>query len=291
LLLATLVLTAIWADASQPSLFPAAAYALLIAYVGLSAALVAVAWNSWWTDARLAGPAHSLDILLFTFVVFLTQGDTSPYFIFCIFVLMAAAIRWGWRATALTAVLLTLLYLVAGTLSAASNPEFEFDRFATRTAYLIILSLILIWFGVNQWRPRLPGRAERLLPEPGLDALPLESSLRAAMAGVRAGTGAFVWSKRHKKGAVAITIHDGQASVTNFDDSAISAPAPSPFLYDLAKGRGLRRDPMRNLRSIDPGAHIATDTAIALELGEGLAIPNFGEVAEGQIHHQQVPGL
>jgi signal transduction histidine kinase len=111
------------------------------------------------------------------------------------------------------------------------------------------------------------------------------------MAGVRAGTGAFVWSKRHKKGAVAITIHDGQASVTNFDDSAISAPAPSPFLYDLAKGRGLRRDPMRNLRSIDPGAHIATDTAIALELGEGIAIPIFSEGAEGQIHLQQVPGL
>ena len=51
---------------------------------------------------------------MFTLMVLLTHGYTSPFFTFFMFLLLSAAIRWGWKATALTAVLVTLLYLIVG---------------------------------------------------------------------------------------------------------------------------------------------------------------------------------
>jgi len=108
LFLAALFLLAIFIDVSQPTKAPTIAYAALGGYAALAALLVALTWNDWWLDAKLAGTAHALDILWFTVLVYLTDGYTSPFFIFFVFLLLAAAIRWGWRETALTAILVTI---------------------------------------------------------------------------------------------------------------------------------------------------------------------------------------
>ena len=277
---------------SQPVHFPVQTYALLIAYLCFAALLVLVTWNNWWLDAHLAGPAHAIDIALFTTIVYLTRGDTSPFATFFIFVLLSAAIRWGWRATALTAILLTLLYLVAGLFTAASNSEFELYPFITRTGHLIIFSLILIWFGVNQWRARLPRPAEKLFTEPSVDDSPLESGLRAAMAGAGSSTGAFVWSKRRDGSAKKLVIgeKDGAAVFANFEsytDSSIS----TPFLYDLPRSRALMRDEKTNLHSFDPLEKMQDELASSLHLSEGLAIPISTPTGKGQLYLERIRGL
>ena len=98
-MLAILFLLAILVDVTQPAQAPAATYALLAAYVAFAAAVVFATWNNWWLDAKLAGPAHAFDIVLFTLLVMLTEGYTSPFFTFFMFLLLSAAIRWGWQAT------------------------------------------------------------------------------------------------------------------------------------------------------------------------------------------------
>ena len=196
-----LFLVAILIDINQPAKAPSATYALLIGYVVFAAAIVAATWNDWWLDAKLAGPAHAVDILLFMVLVFLTEGYTSPYFIFFIFLLLAPAIRWGWRETALTAILVTLLYLMAGLLAAASHRDFELYRFVVRTSQLVIVSLIMIWFGVNRWRAQLQWPGEELLREPSLDKSPLETGLRAAMASVGATRGTILSARSGRAGA------------------------------------------------------------------------------------------
>ena len=98
LLLATLFLVSISIDASQPAQAPASTYALLAAYVAFAAIMVAVTWSNWWLDAKLAGPAHAIDIILFAMLVLLTDGYTSPFFTFFTFLLLSAAIRWGWQS-------------------------------------------------------------------------------------------------------------------------------------------------------------------------------------------------
>ena len=273
---------------SQPTV---QTYALLMTYLGFAATLVLATWNNWWLDAHLAGPAHAIDIALFMIIVYLTRGDTSPFATFFIFVLLSAAIRWGWRATALTAVLLTLLYLIAGLVTAVSNSEFELYPFITRTGHLVIFSLILIWFGVNQWRARLPGPAEKLFTEPSVDDSPLETGLRAAMAGAGSSTGAFIWSKRQDGRAKKLVIgDDGAAVLANFEGH-IGTSASTPFLYDLPRGRALMRDDQTNLRSFDPRDEIQPKTASALNLGEGLAIPVSTPTGKGQLYLEHVRGL
>ncbi len=291
LLLATLFVITIWLEPTDPGEFPPATYALLGAYVVLAAALALATWSNWWADARLAGPAHALDIAMFTMLVFLTQGDKRPFFPFFIFVLLAAAIRWGWRATTLTAVLLTLLYLSAGMLALAPEDRFHPELFVSGTGYLVILSLILIWFGVNQWRARLPGSAERLLPDASVDPRPVENGLRAAMAGAGAATGAFVWARKDKDSAVSIAIRDGEVTVSKPNSADIAPPASGPFLYDVRRDRALMRDAERNLRTFRPGDRVRDGTGAAVELQEGLAIPVFSEAGHGQLYLERIGGL
>ena len=290
LMLASLFVIAILVDASQPAQAPVQTYALLATYVILAAGIVLVTWNSWWFDAKLAGPAHAMDIVLFTLLVLLTEGYTSPFFTFFIFLLLSAAIRWGWRATALTATLLTLLSLIAGLLVVNLTAQFELQRFVVRSGHLIIVSLIVIWFGANQWRARFQWRDEDLLAEASRDQSPFETALRAAMNGVRATVGMFVWRDNGQPDATALTIRDGQLSEIAVPEAAPAA-ASQPFLYDLRRDRALKRDAERNLTEFNVLDGISIKTATALKLDEGLAVPVRSVEGQGELFLEGVSSL
>jgi len=292
LMLATLFLLAILIDASQPTHAPAAAYAFLGAYVAFAAAITVATWSNWWLDAKLAGPAHAVDIILYTALVLLTEGYTSPFFTFFMFVLLSAAIRWGWHATALTAMLLTLLYLIAGLLVMTAGAPFDPERFVVRTGHLVILSLILIWFGANQWRTRYYLRDEELLARPSLDESPLETGLRAAMGGLRASAGVLVWREHGRGELIGLAIRGGELAVVNMPQRALAdALATTPFLYDLGKDRALKKDDERNLIDLAARDVISAEAASGLALGEGLAIPIRTDGGEGEMFLESVPSL
>lgn len=289
-MLATLFLIATWLDESQPARAPTGTYVLLAGYAGLSAVLAGVTWRDWWLDARLAGPAHALDIAVFTLLVFTMEGYTSPYFTFFMFILLSAAIRWGWRSTALTAVLVTLLYVVAGQLVATAG-QFELQRFVIRTGQLVILSLILIWFGINQWRVGAYSRAEELprASSPGEDPLP--TCLEAAMKAVRARRGLFVWRERGRDEATLIAVPDGEQPLARAQAPDLPGPASTPFLYHVGKDRALCRDEPRNLHASPAHELIGNAAASALGLTEGLAIPVRTGSGEGQLFFEKVADL
>ncbi len=280
LMLASLFMLSLWFDVSHPT--TPAAYALLATYVILSAGILLVTWRNWWLDAQLAGPAHGMDIVLFTFLVFETQGYASPFFTFVMFLLISAAIRWGWRATALTAVLVTLLFLLAGLMVANSTAELDLQPFVIRTGHLVVLSLILIWFGINQWRSVTYPR-EALLADPALDQSPLETSLRAVMTGLRARKGAFVWREHGRGEGQVLIARDGGLSVIRASESAILPPVPNPVLYDLRRDRALTRDVERNLRTFEDGPLFDPELVAAMNLKEGLAIPVSTGAGEGEL--------
>lgn len=292
LILATLFLFAIWLDASQPARAPAATYALLTGYIAWSAAIVALTWRNWWLDAQLAGYAHAVDILLFTVLVLLTDGYTSPFFTFFMFVLLAAAIRWDWHATAFTAMLLTLLYVIVGLVVLRAGVPFEPQRFVVRTGHLIILSLVLIWFGANQRWMRIRLIDDDQLAQPSLDESPIETSLRAAMKSVGAATGRFLWREQGKDDLSGLAI--GTGGLTMIDLSGKQATPlleATPFLYDFRKNRGLTKDSDRNLKLLAPTDLVAAKAAAALQLNEGLAIPVKSDGGQGLLMLEQISGL
>lgn len=292
LMLAVLFWVTVLIDVSQPTYAPRAAYALLGAYLLFAAAVVALTWHNWWLDARLAGPAHAVDITLFTALVLLTAGFTSPFFAFFIFVLLSAAIRWGWNLTAATAILLALLYLIVGMLVATPDQPFELQRFIVRAGQLVILSLILIWFGANQWRTAYYMPDEYLLSRPEPEDSPLENGLRVAMAGVRAARGAFVWQEPGRDELSALTIRDGEVDQVKLSGAELTADWSSgPFVYDMERNRGLRRDSERNLEQLQPRQVIGQRMIAALQLSEGLAVAIRSDRGDGQLFLEEVANL
>ena len=292
LLLASLYLVAILADSSQPARAAVAAYAMLGAYLAFAAITVALIWNDWWLDARVAGAAHAIDIVFFTLLVLLTEGYTSPSFTFFMFVLLAAAIRWGWRATALTALLLVLLYLIAGIIAARTGAEVELENFGVRTGHLVILSLILIWFGASRWGNHGGSGDEGLPDPPALDQSPVETALRATIARLDARMGAFLWQPSGQAEFAGLMVRDGHPVGVSLPASALERSSGSrPFLYDLANHRCLTKDAKGNLVEGTPDDRFDASAAFRLGLREGLAIPVRAGEGEGAMFVEGVRGL
>ena len=290
LLLAVSFLGAIAVDISQPAQLPMQTFGLLIAYVVFAAVITAATWSNWWLDAKLAGPAHAVDIVLFTVLVLLTEGYTSPFFVFFVFILLAAAIRWGWRETALSAILLAILYLVAGMLSTDSSVSFQLYRFIVRTGHLVILSLIIIWFGIHQWWATIHSSADDLLADPTLERSPLETGLAAAMSAFKATRGAFAWLD-DTGGCKCVVAVDGSTAAATLRCDATTLPTARPIIYDVAKNRTLTRDSDRNLVAGTIGGQIDSGMLVAFRPSEGLAVPVRTGTGEGQLYLEGIRGL
>ncbi|GAA4711464.1 hypothetical protein H9L13_02490 [Sphingomonas lutea] len=289
LLLASLFLVVVWIDWSHPRQVPPATYPLLWGYLLFAVVITCLTWKNWWLDAQSGGPAHAVDIALFTSVVYLTEGDKSPFFTFFVFVLLAAAIRWGWRATALTAVLLTLLYVMAGL--ATPGPDLELGRFVGRTGHLVILSLILIWFGVHRWQTRASETASTLVAEGSAGVPTIEAALHDAIVVTRAAGGALVWVRSGGSKAIVATERDGAGNVDQAQAADFSKLADAPFLYDVAHHRALRRDADGNLQAQKLGPLLGTGVIDRLGLREGLAVPLLSQAGEGQLFLEGMPAL
>lgn len=153
IVLAGVFFMALWLDPSQPVRSSAWGYGLLAGYFAAAAGLVVVAARSWWWDHRLAWPALVLDVTVFLAGVYFTEGAsdfTSPFLAFFALLMLAATIRWDWRATALVGLIATTLYLCVGLAMSASGIEFDLFRFSRRVIYMVILSLVLVWFGLQR---------------------------------------------------------------------------------------------------------------------------------------------
>ncbi|MFL6851628.1 MAG: sensor histidine kinase [Sphingomicrobium sp.] len=290
LLLAISFLLSTWLDWSQPAKSTAATYTLLTSYLAFAGWIALATWSNWWLDAKLAGPAHAVDIVLFTALVLLTEGYTSPFFIFFIFLLLASAIRWGWRVTSLTAVLVILLYILAGLIAATSSTPFQINRFVARTGHLVIVSLILIWFGVNQWRRGITSVQERLMPEPSLDSSPVETGLWSAMAVVNAPGGAAFWRDERSGEVSAVFIRNGESTGRHVGKAVVGI-AETAVLYDIQMNRGLSRDKRGNLCDVRPVELFGNSAVSALGLDRGIGIPVHLESGKGQFFLEEVPNL
>jgi len=58
-------------------------------------ALLGVAWNIHAPSRRFLVVIHTLDFTLYTVMVFLTRGAASPFFVFFLFLVFCAMLRFG----------------------------------------------------------------------------------------------------------------------------------------------------------------------------------------------------
>ena len=286
--LATLFLLAIWLDPSQPA--QVLLYYFLISYMVFAIALTVVTWRNWWLDTRLAVPAHLVDMLMFTEIVFSTNGYTSPFFLVFMLPLLSAAIRWGWRETALTAVTLIMLYFAAGFL-VARQESFELQRFIVRSAHLGILSAILIWFGVHQRITRLFLRLDDLASGVA-DGDPIVEALEVALAATGASSGLLVLRARGENGFKGKKVDRASIGEVMIDRPLVLEGSVSqPFLFDLKKDRALTSDSGRNFGFAFASKLLDADLAAELRLSEGLASPVSTGTTAGWLVLNNIPDL
>ncbi len=99
---------------------------------------------------------HVTDLALFTAVIYLTEGATSPFFLYFIFSLLSATLRFQLRGTFWTAVASLMIFIGMGmwTSLVLDDPDFELNRFLVRSVYLSIAGILLIYLSVHQEQHR-----------------------------------------------------------------------------------------------------------------------------------------
>jgi signal transduction histidine kinase len=294
LALACVFLLGVWLDPTQPSRAPGVGYLILALYVVFSGVQLGLTWNSWWLESRLAAPAHVIDIGVFSVMVFLSEGYTSPFFTFFVFLLLSATIRWGWRETALTALGVITLFFLAG-LAALEYGEAEFDvqRLIFRSAYLVVLSLILIWFGVNQKAKARQMPRMELEGSSGPAQLPIQHALEYALQRTGGEHALFAWWEQEEPWTNVSTLVDGEVRTRRFapgeyDELVDPALANKAFIFDRSRGRVVSDRPSRATKLGD-----ALHPRFAEEMGltSGLVLPVQTEEFGGLVIVSGVPGL
>jgi signal transduction histidine kinase len=291
--LAMVFFLALWVAPDQPVRSSTTGYAILFGYILLALLLLAIAWRNWWWDRRLAWPMHVLDVVLFLAAVYFTETDndgfTSPFLAFFAFLLLSATIRWDWRATGATSLGVAGLYLLTGLAMQSFGIDLDMPRFARRLTYMVVLSLVLVWFGLQ----RRAQSVERFVEPPGSadDRLPpLIDALRYAMAQTNAQRGAIAWADNEEPHVEVRALGLGCATGRN-SPPALSPEepfAPAAQLFDSARGRALR---MRDGRVVASRGAVADPFAAHCGLAEGLALPFSAVTGRGEILLGGISGL
>lgn len=294
-LLACLFLFAIVVDRTQPTRAPMATYSLLVAYVSWSAALAALTWRNWWLDARLTVPALIVDIAVFMAMLYATEGYSSPYFIFFVFLLLSAAIRGGWLETTLTAVTVIVFYMLI-TAVAVPAEAIDVERFLVRTGHIVILSAILIWFGASRRNGGME-RSGSQFDQQIMGGDPFSSALRAGMTIIGAHDGALLWYETGVSDGTLIRSGPDSMERVRILGSATQTRLESETLYDMHRQRALsytdKRWSFGNAAQIFPEDFVRlggleTGIAIPIETHGGTGIAFFQEVSNLSTDHLDI---
>ena len=293
MVLATVFFVTLWVTPDQPVRANVAGYAILFYYMVIASVLLAIAWRNWWWDQRLAWPAHVFDAALFLAAVYFTEAGndsfSSPFLVFFAYLMLAATIRWDWRVTALTALAVTFLYLLAGLTLNSHDIPLDAFRFARRISYMAVLALVLVWFGLQRRQQSI----ESFVEPPGSDEDPLPpllDALRYAMAQTDAKCGTIAWAEEEEPHIEvrAIGLECPAASLTPEDLSPDAPFASKVQLFDSDRGRVLRMGGWRNRTVSEP---VEDPFARYSGIREGLALPFTTVTGRGEILLTGISGV
>lgn len=144
-------LLAIYLDPTEPPRLQALTYSVLLGYALYSVGVLAYVNRVTSVTGTHGRVLHGLDVLWTAALIFVSDAPVSPFFLFFMFVLLAAAYRWGFKETAGTAAItigiLLLEYAVASAGPAQAtwfgSTGFDLSRTILRVAYLSLTGVLL----------------------------------------------------------------------------------------------------------------------------------------------------
>jgi signal transduction histidine kinase len=142
--LAASALCAIWLDPTQPAKNEGATYALMIVYVVYSLLLAGLVWSSSVPLAGLRLATHGIDLAIFSVFIHLTDGPpSSPFFVYFVFSVVCATLRWSWPGTLATVAISLGILIAMGVYQAALVQDEQANRFIIRSVYLAVIAVLL----------------------------------------------------------------------------------------------------------------------------------------------------
>ena len=155
-------LVAIYLDPTEPARLRAITYSVLLAYALYSLAVLVYVHRAVRLTPGHGQLLHGLDIAWTSALTFVSEGPVSPFFLFFLFVVVAAAYRGGFRDTAGTAVIIVAVFLVETAIAAAgpwnstwlASIGFELNRTILRVAYLLLTGVLLGYLAEQEKQSR-----------------------------------------------------------------------------------------------------------------------------------------
>ncbi len=139
------------------------AVALTLVYSAHALGLLVTFWSRREITPRTLLGVHAVDIVWAAIIGIFAVGAEGPFFLYLIFALLAAALRWGMRETALTTVALVAA-MALDSVARAHISWLEFlgqpspENFVLRTIYLLIFAFLIGYIAEAEKR----GAAEAL---------------------------------------------------------------------------------------------------------------------------------
>jgi signal transduction histidine kinase len=185
---------------------------LLFAY--LVFALGVLAWDRFWGFGdSFPQVVHGLDIAVASAILLLTNGPVSPYFVLCVFVLLAAALRWDWRGPLLSALLLGAV--LVGSYFAGlggAGDAFELNRLIVRASFLAVGGVMLSYSAAyrQRSRERLARLANWPASRPQAEPTSLEPALAHAAHVLEVPAVLVVWEQPQEPSLHLLSWRDGE---------------------------------------------------------------------------------
>ncbi len=227
--LSVVVLLSIWIDPSEPANYARLTYFLHVVYVSYAIGVAIYIWRRG-PVGPIAFVTHAIDIISFSVLQYLTLGSSSPLFIYFVFVLFTATIRWGWRGTLATTPPLLVAYVVMGISMSLTLPSdvFEMNRFLIRVGYLLMVAGLLVYLGRHE--ARLREELELLARWPALGEGDLKSAVTLMLAHaasiVGAGSAVAAWEAEEEPHTLVASWTVAESTLSEYSPEEIDALVP-----------------------------------------------------------------
>lgn len=154
-------LIAIYLDPTEPRRFQEITYAILMAYAAYAIVVMFAVYAASRLDRSHIAAIHAIDILCASLLTIVSAGPVSPFFLFFLFAVLAAAFRWASKETLMTAAVVVVVYLAEMTV-ALTGPmrdlfetgEGDLNRILLPAAYLMIAGVLLSYLAEQDKRAR-----------------------------------------------------------------------------------------------------------------------------------------
>jgi signal transduction histidine kinase len=131
--------------------------AALGCYVLYSLVVLALVWSPARFARGWGAAAHVFDLVAFSVLLLLTIGESSPFYVYFIFLVICGTLRWQWAGAVVTAAIAIAVYAAIGWYAVAlfGLPHAAWNTLVIRSVNVLVVAMLVGYLGAYQYRHQL----------------------------------------------------------------------------------------------------------------------------------------